>query len=292
MTTRTRHLTMSTSQKVKYVMCVDGPLDQPFGDPSRPTLLAFHGSGSNSTCHRVQLARLNMVLKKNFNILVFHAPFESPAGPGILPFFDGCGPFARWLPPTEKVTIEAMRLGQSTGSMAPEVEGLVKETVQALRKAGGRVVGLIGFSQGTKVVAGLLRGTQIRKELQAAGQMDGSASEDTSWCDFSFAVSVCASYPPPLVPHSISNLLDASSMEDSKKEEVAKQRINIPVYHVQGKQDEWKWAGESLLGEHYAFGSEGSVREELDMGHQYPVKPEENETIGRWCVEQLGRAKI
>ena len=67
----------------------------------------------------------------------------------------------------------------------------------------------------------------------------------------------------------------------------------MPVYHVAGSQDEWKWAGENMLEKHYAFG-EGveSVREELDMGHQYPVKPVENEKIGKWCVEKLARAKI
>lgn len=34
----------------------------------KPTLLAFHGSGSNSTIHMVQLARLTRYLKPHFNI--------------------------------------------------------------------------------------------------------------------------------------------------------------------------------------------------------------------------------
>lgn len=38
------------------------------GDVTKPTLLAFHGSGSNATIHTVQLARLNRVLKEHFNI--------------------------------------------------------------------------------------------------------------------------------------------------------------------------------------------------------------------------------
>jgi hypothetical protein len=34
----------------------------------KPTLLAFHGSGSNATIHTVQLARLTRVLKDHFQI--------------------------------------------------------------------------------------------------------------------------------------------------------------------------------------------------------------------------------
>ena len=34
----------------------------------KPTILAFHGSGSNATIHTVQLARLNRVLKDHFNV--------------------------------------------------------------------------------------------------------------------------------------------------------------------------------------------------------------------------------
>jgi hypothetical protein len=80
------------------------------------------------------------------------APFTSNAGPGILPFFDGCGPFKRWL--HSSVTIEAMKKGDSTDEMPDEVEAVVKEAVEKVKREGGKVVGLIGFSQGTKVVAG------------------------------------------------------------------------------------------------------------------------------------------
>ena len=34
----------------------------------KPTLLAFHGSGSNATIHTVQLARLMRVIKPHFNV--------------------------------------------------------------------------------------------------------------------------------------------------------------------------------------------------------------------------------
>ena len=60
------------------------------------------------------------------------------------------------------VTISDMKAGNSTNAMSPEVEDLVRTTVKRINSSGGKVVGLIGFSQGTKVVAGLLKGTEAR----------------------------------------------------------------------------------------------------------------------------------
>jgi predicted esterase len=38
-------------------------------DAAKPTILAFHGSGSNGTVHTVQLARLARLLKEHFEIV-------------------------------------------------------------------------------------------------------------------------------------------------------------------------------------------------------------------------------
>lgn len=248
------------------------------GSP-KPTLLAFHGSGSNATIHTVQLARLNRILKDHFTIESLDAPFPSPAGPGILPFFDGCGPFARWLPPTEKVTIDVMKAGTSTSEMSKEVERLVRDAVQRVNSSGGRVVGLIGFSQGTKVVAGLLRGAQIRRQLGARGE---------DWLgSFRFALSVCGSYPPPLVPSGVLKLPEMAGKSEEERERLRSEKITAPVLHVQGQQDEWKWASDGLIQGHYAVGEGMSVVEQWDMGHHYPQKPEESEKMKDWLVEQL-----
>lgn len=245
----------------------------------KPTLLAFHGSGSNATIHTVQLARLNRVLKAHFTVESLEAPFPSPAGPGILPFFDGCGPFARWLPPSEKVTIEIMKSGTSTSEMSKEVERLVRDTVNRINTNGGRVVGLIGFSQGTKVVAGLLRGSQIRRELGARGE---------DWLgSFHFALSVCGSYPPPLLPPGVLKLPELASRSDEEKEKMLSEKIRAPVLHVQGEQDEWKWAGDGLIEGNYEVGEGKSTVLTWDMGHHYPQKPEESEKMKDWLVEQL-----
>jgi hypothetical protein len=175
------------------------------------------------------------------------------------------------MPPGETVSIEAMRAGSSTSSLAPEVESLVKSTVQRIRSSGGRVIGLIGFSQGTKVVAGLLRASEIRKNL---------GSQEEEWCDFKFGVSVCASYVPGLVPGSVKRLM-------KEGEDVWGEKIKSPTFHVQGKQDEWLWAGQGLIERHYEEGEGMSEVVQWDIGHHYPVEAEHSERMAEWMVGVL-----
>ncbi|QRD06366.1 hypothetical protein JI435_307880, partial [Parastagonospora nodorum SN15] len=92
---------MSSTENPTYITTAEHPQSSSPG-PIKPTLLAFHGSGSNATVHTVQLARLMRLLRPHFDVESLEAPFASPAGPGVLPFFDGCGPFYRWLPPRRK----------------------------------------------------------------------------------------------------------------------------------------------------------------------------------------------
>lgn len=178
-----------------------------------------------------------------------------------------------------------MRTGDSTSALSPEVEALVRTTVQRIRAEGGRVVGLIGFSQGTKVVAGLLRGAEIRKVLGKQG------GRDTEWCDFSFGVSVCGSYPPPLLPPSITAAVQASSLSGDEQTALLARKIAVPTFHVIGKADEWNWAGRGLIKGHFEVADGKSEVVEWDMGHHYPVKPEESEKIGKWMLEELGKVE-
>ncbi|KAG9190878.1 hypothetical protein G6011_08966 [Alternaria panax] len=248
----------------------------------KPTLLAFHGSGSNATVHTVQLARLMRVIKGHFEVESLEAPFPSQPGPGILPFFEGCGPFKRWVLPT--VTISEMKAGNSTNAMSTEVEDLVRTTIQRINSSGGKVVGLIGFSQGTKVVAGLLKGCEMRRALAGKG-VDVSHSE---YLDFAFGLSVCGSYPPPLIPPSITAALQEAGISEEEREELLTKKIGLPAFHVQGLQDEWNWAGQGLIDGWYELGEGRSVVRYWEQGHLYPVKPEESQEIGDWMFGVMG----
>jgi hypothetical protein len=187
------------------------------------------------------------------------------------------------------VTISDMKAGNSTNAMPAEIEDLVRTTVQRINSTGGKVVGLIGFSQGTKVVAGLLQGCQIRRALAEKG-IDVS---QLAHLDFEFGLSVCGSYPPPLIPPSASAALDAAvssfGMSVEERKELIEGKIRLPAFHVQGLQDEWNWAGQGLVDGWYEVGEGMSVVRHWEQGHLYPVKPEESQEIGEWMLGVLGR---
>jgi len=220
------------------------------------------------------------------------APFNSNAGPGVLPFFDGCGPFATWLPRSQDLTpedIEAVRLGTltPTHTLPTEVEGLIDSTIQKIHSAGGRVVGLIGFSQGARVVAGVLRGLELRQALGS------KAGEQGAWVDsMQFGVTVCGSWPPPLVPASILRALDESGIPDEEKEMLLGRKIAVPAFHAVGKQDEkGRWTSKALIEGHFEVETGKSCVEECEMGHQYPVAREETEKIRNWIVGVLSKTE-
>ncbi|KAF2738740.1 hypothetical protein EJ04DRAFT_541153 [Polyplosphaeria fusca] len=248
----------------------------------KPTLLTFHGSGSNGTVHTVQLARLSRLLKPHFDIVSLEGPFPSAAGPGVLPFFEGCGPFKRWLPPHEKIDVEGIKRGDASSNMSPEVESLVKSTVTKIRSDGGRVAGLIGFSQGTRVVAGLLKGTEIRRAV---------STNEEDWCDFGFALSVCDSHPPPMIPGSVREVLEKSGLGDEERERLLTEKIRLPSLHVLGEKDEWKWTGKMLIEQSYHVEKGMTEVREMDMGHHYPVIAEETELVKDWVMETYEKTR-
>lgn len=160
-----------------------------------------------------------------------------------------------------------MRAGTSTSLLPTEVEVLVRSAVTRVRERGSRVVGLIGFSQGTRVVAGLLRAT----ELLSSSNLN-SNSDLGYLSDIKFGLFVCPSYPPPLFPASI------------PADIVMKDKIRMPVFHVLGEQDEWKWAGEALVKQYFELQEGRSESVAWDMGHHYPVRQEESERLAEWVV--------
>jgi predicted esterase len=58
---------MASQQNPTYITRSDPPKGSP-SSSMKPTLLAFHGSGSNATIHTVQLARLMRFIKPHFEI--------------------------------------------------------------------------------------------------------------------------------------------------------------------------------------------------------------------------------
>ena len=209
-----------------------------------PRILCLHGGGTSAMIFKIQTRRLQWSLRQHFRFVFVDAPFESAAGPGVLPIFEGCGPFYKWVIPE---------------STTPERDQ--QRVRQVLRKAivddsgDGEFVGVLGFSQGGRMVAGLL-----------ADQEEGEATGLPYW---QFAVLLCASYPPlsmsnERVRKEPKGPVDVHG-EDPEPEE--REIISIPSVHVRGTLDPHCEKGRRLA---KYFNRETSVSMEFVMGHHLP----------------------
>jgi len=143
-----------------------GSLNKPSFKPL-PAILCLHGGGTNHQIFNIQAIRLQRLLSSSFDFFFLDGPFQSPPGPGVLPVFEGCGPFLRWI----KIIGE---------------DGIPDETRKVVDEALKErdFVGVMGFSQGAKLASGLLFEQQLAKKKSPG--IGG----------FKFGVLLCGTSPP------------------------------------------------------------------------------------------------
>lgn len=146
------------------------------------------------------------------------------------------------------------------------------------------MVGLIGFSQGTRVVSGLLKCAEIVKELKAKGE----PVDELDWCDWNFGLIICGSFPPPLLAQSVTSALKDSKMSEAEQEKSLEKKISIPTFHVIGKQDEYRWSADMLVERCYEVAEGKSTVRELDIGHHYPVEQQDTDEMAAWMKKMSG----
>lgn len=127
-----------------------------------PLIACFHGGGSNGEIYRQQCAQLERLLEPEFRLVFFDAPFERSPGPGILPAFRDYGPFRSWFTQDNAGT----EVSDGSGYDRIGRDG-VERVLDLMERQGGAEdwVGAMGFSQGTRIVGGLLRDQQRREIL-------------------------------------------------------------------------------------------------------------------------------
>lgn len=124
---------------------------------SLPRIACFHGGGSSAAIYEIQCSFLTALLAHEFQFEFFEGPFDSIAGPGILPAFGGFEPYKSWF-----------SKGESNGHNWTEQDSLEWVwTMMEERRAGqgGEWVGVMGFSEGTRIASGLLLDQQRREKL-------------------------------------------------------------------------------------------------------------------------------
>ncbi|KAH0563018.1 hypothetical protein GP486_002414 [Trichoglossum hirsutum] len=162
-----------------------------------PRILCVHGGGSNAAIFHAQTRFIRHALRDHFEFVFVDAPFECDAGPGVLPAFEGCGPYFRWT---------ALKKGEDEGAAAWKV---LRRLVEG--PGSERIVGLLGFSQGVRAVMGLLLRQQAALYPTAR----------TSPMRLRFAVCAMGGEGHPL------------RLADMRLDEA----IRIPTIHVHGTQD-------------------------------------------------------
>jgi hypothetical protein len=139
-----------------------------------PRIACFHGGGSTGPIFQLQCDQLISQFSSTFEFVFFNAPFYRDAGPGVLPFFkyEKWGPYRTWFTSDEAGSVREDGRGPEG-----QGEGGIERVLDLLASAGegGEWVGCLGFSQGTRIVGGLLLDQQRRKKLglpKAEGDID------------------------------------------------------------------------------------------------------------------------
>lgn len=202
----------------------------------RPAILCLHGRGTSAEIFALQTARLRRLLDDSFEFVFVDAPFETPAGPGVLPVFEGRGPFYAWKWTTG--------IG---GNAMVETTATIDEAIKTqIRITGEAFVGVMGFSQGGTLAAGIL----LR---QQAGLTKKS---DLTHGAFRFGVCLMSSCPPLLIGGEDPDQLDP---------------IQLPTLHVVGKRDKIALMSRDMCCR-YCDPLQSSMVE-VDAAHHLPSSP-------------------
>ena len=220
----------------------------------KPRLLCLHGGGVTGAVFRAQARSLIRHLP-DFRLVFADGPFFCNPGPGIVPVYEDCGPFRRWLrwlpehPPID-----------DDAAAAEVVYAL--ETTKKNDPGDGPWVGLIGFSQGAKLAASLLYDQQIRVEKEGKAETDykfgvilAGRSPLVSFCEYSKS-------PACVTAGGLSEgaVFDGDSPH----------KVKIPTIHVHGLSDPGLYLHRNMYEKYHD--PETRTLIEWDGGHRVPIK--------------------
>ncbi|KAL4943451.1 hypothetical protein BDV06DRAFT_234676 [Aspergillus oleicola] len=241
----------------------------------RNHIACFHGAGSNATIYEIQCSFLSSLLSPSYVLEFFNGPFERPAGPGVLPAFDECGPYKSWFDPSSEINFNS---GDGSGFDGVGRDG-VNRVLGLMEKRGREKgfsdqdwVGVLGFSQGTRVAGGLLLDQQ---NWEASGEGLGGR---TVGRNIKLSWGVCCNGGGAPMESEVSYKLD-------NPEKV----VRIPTLHVHGLKDEFLTNGREQLSKYYA--SNTASLYEINYHHAMPWVKAESEELARRIKELDSKTK-
>ncbi|KAJ2905393.1 hypothetical protein MKZ38_005491 [Zalerion maritima] len=238
----------------------------------RPKILLLHGSGTNTTIFGFQTYKLASLLRPHFDLVYLEAPIDCGPGPGVLPFFEGAGPFKKWLHDGDSSnnfvsssTFESE--SNSDSDSTKELENLQKQP-EAQEKWDGLddlintffhhapVAGIIGFSQGAKATLHLVRWLEAEDilldfVLLAGGTAPFKGARVNAYCERSG-------------------------------------KLKTPSVHLVGDLDPWRPESEKLF-EYFEPASREMIR--FEGGHNMPMQKDVNQKVFGLIKELNGKAE-
>ncbi|KAI1098447.1 serine hydrolase FSH [Jackrogersella minutella] len=248
-----------------------------------PRILCLHGGGSNSRVFRAQCRIIRAQLQPYFRLVFADAPFLSQPGSDIEPVYAEWGPFRSWLRPRTKL---------GTGVLSPNTDEIVIKSIDhcieaAMQEdnksgAGGKWVGLLGFSQGAKMAASLL----LRQQMQNDEDDTQSSHEiQIQTKNISYRFAVLFSGGAPLVSM-------MPGMVATPANELANSNIllQLPTIHIHGLQDAGISMHRDLL---HQCCKEGSTRLiEWDGDHRVPIKTKDVAAVVAEIISIAGKPLV
>ncbi|KAM7219421.1 Serine hydrolase FSH [Rhypophila decipiens] len=222
-----------------------------------PTILMIHGHGTNSTIFQLQTRRLVQSLKSHFRFLFVDAPFPSLPGPGVAPLFADLSPFSRWHCDANTLGQFDITAEELDAEQTATREMFARHIEKVVTEEGGRVAGVMAFSQGTRVATGLM----MDEVFGVGGLLSGIL----------FAVLFCGTFP-------VLRIRDGKVTTTEKEGKLAVRSV-----HVQGSVDPWAAEGTRLMETYFERDMARTVK--FNGGHQVPTGTRETGEIVELVME-------
>ncbi|KAE8141919.1 hypothetical protein BDV38DRAFT_295728 [Aspergillus pseudotamarii] len=197
-----------------------------------PRILCLHGGGTNARIFRMQCRVLERMLRPHFRLVFAEATLPARPGPDVTSVYKDYGPFKAWL------RVRPEDPAEDAHNIVRKIEDSLAAARLAddCRGATGDWVGLLGFSQGAHLAAGILA---TQQELRRRNE------DDEVWPAFRFAVLLAGRGPlrwlrPDLpMPR---GFVDAAQCTTGGEPLVAvdllqDNRLQTPTVHVHGLAD-------------------------------------------------------
>ncbi|KAH2302372.1 hypothetical protein LV164_008591 [Aspergillus fumigatus] len=218
---------------------------------TKPAIICLHGHGSNGEIFQAQSQNLTRVLSPRFRFVFLDSPITTAqTGVGVPPYYAHIKPYRRWHQDRNTIGLFDVT-AEDVERERRAVRDSLKDVIERERRNGPEagVVGVMGFSQGTRVATAVCLDSELGRDIR-------------------FAIMICGICP--------SLALSAAETQVSRP-------LDIVSVHVQGSGDPWLAKGTRLSKQYFNQRLATVVR--FKGRHEIPVKTSDVQNIAEVMAE-------